>query len=68
MLIIDRFEEEWAVIEHDGRGTFNLPRSLLPEEAREGDVLCLELRIDKQATEQRRREIEELTRELFRDE
>ncbi len=31
MLVIDRFEGDMAVIEYNGK-TFDLPRSLLPEE------------------------------------
>ena len=34
-LIIDRFEESWAVLELPDGATFNFPRSLLPEGARE---------------------------------
>ncbi|NLK51571.1 MAG: DUF3006 domain-containing protein [Syntrophomonadaceae bacterium] len=64
MLIIDRFEEEWVVIEQ-GRKTFNLPRSLLPSEAQEGDVLKLQIIIDRAATKKRKQVIQELTEELF---
>ena len=38
MKIIDRFEGDTAVIE-DENGTFDIPRSELPEGVREGDVL-----------------------------
>ena len=36
---IDKLEESTASIEHDGDRMFNVPRSLIPNEAREGDVL-----------------------------
>lgn len=38
MIIIDRFEGEKAVLETDS-GMRSIDRALLPEEAREGDVL-----------------------------
>lgn len=41
MLIIDRFEENLAVIENE-EAEFLVERSLLPNGAREGDVLRME--------------------------
>jgi hypothetical protein len=38
MFIIDRFEDDWVILEF-GRKTFSLPRQLVPPEAMEGDVL-----------------------------
>jgi hypothetical protein len=38
MIVIDRFEGEYAVLETES-GMKNVPREMLPEEAREGDVL-----------------------------
>jgi len=64
VLIIDRFEGDWAVIEY-GEIVFNLPRSLVPRTAKEGDVLRLELTVDEKATRERRQHIEELTKDLF---
>ncbi|GAW94350.1 DUF3006 domain-containing protein [Calderihabitans maritimus] len=64
MLVIDRFEGDMAVIEYNGK-TFDLPRSLLPEEAKEGDVLKISIEIDKEETEKRRKKIEKLMDELF---
>ncbi len=64
MLIIDRFEGDFAVIEY-GELVFNLPRSLLPPEAKEGDVLKIELAVDAAATRERQKHAEELTKDLF---
>ena len=36
---LDRFEEELAVLEDDDEHTLTIPRILLPEGARPGDVL-----------------------------
>ncbi len=66
MYIIDRLEDEWAVIEDDGQ-TFNLPRKLLPDNAGEGDVIRLTIEIDQEATRSRRQTINKLVDELFED-
>ncbi|MEW6244464.1 MAG: DUF3006 domain-containing protein [Bacillota bacterium] len=65
MLIIDQFKGDWAVIEYE-RGTFSLPRSLLPPGAREGDVLRLTVAVDSEETARRRDSIKSLEDELFR--
>ncbi|AST56624.1 DUF3006 domain-containing protein [Thermoanaerobacterium thermosaccharolyticum] len=64
--IIDRFEGDYAVIEY-GRITFNLPRSLLPKEAKEGDILTFDIHIDKEETKMRSQRIKKLADELFRE-
>ena len=48
---VDRFEGDLAVlvVDDDGR-TFNVPRSLLPEGTRAGDVLTLSFSRDAAAT------------------
>lgn len=66
MFIIDRFENDWAVIEHDGK-TFNLPRVLVPPEAAEGDVVVISVTIDAGATAGLKREVRALADELFKD-
>jgi hypothetical protein len=68
MVIIDRFEEDFAVCE-DGDSRIEIRRSLLPAEAREGDVLVREggaWLIDTGATVQRRADIAEKLRKLGR--
>ncbi len=64
MFVIDRFEGNMAVIEYNGR-TFDLPRNLLPKEAKEGDVLKILINVDREETEKRREKIENLMDELF---
>ncbi|MCL2109848.1 MAG: DUF3006 domain-containing protein [Oscillospiraceae bacterium] len=59
MLIIDRFEEDFAVVEtgKTGEKTATIKRTLLPNTAKEGDVL-LEINgvfeVDETATKHRR--------------
>jgi hypothetical protein len=38
-LVVERFEDEWAVLEVDAETTFPVPRSWLPGSVKEGDVL-----------------------------
>ena len=55
-MIVDRIEGENAYIE-DEAGIRAVPRTLLPEDAREGDVLILTggiWRVDAEKTEKRR--------------
>ncbi|HBW33883.1 MAG TPA: DUF3006 domain-containing protein [Desulfosporosinus sp.] len=53
MLIIDRFEGDWAIIETENRDTFNLPRIVLPPGIKEGDVISIHVGIDVVATKER---------------
>jgi hypothetical protein len=65
--IIDRFEGELAVIEINNI-TIDVPRSKLPSNVKEGDVLIIEndkYTIDKNETDKRRREIQNLMDKLF---
>lgn len=64
VFIVDRFEEEQAIIEY-GDKTFSLPRILLPESIHEGDVLIIEIRVDQTATEKRKNETEDLLKDFF---
>jgi len=64
-VIIDRFEGDYAVVELEDRSTVNLPRSLVPPGAKEGDVLLIE--IDRSATEERRKRIQRLMEELWQE-
>lgn len=62
MLIIDRFEGDFAVVE-DGEKMINIRREFIEEDACEGDVLSLLdsfYTIDRAATEERRKETAEL--------
>lgn len=68
MAIIDRFESNKAVIETDG-GMVEIERSLLPENAREGDIITENngvWSVDIPATEKRRAEMRELMKRLMK--
>ena len=59
----DRFEEDWAVLEY--KDIFNFPRALLPDDAKEGDVINIILEINRQETHKGREFIRKLEDELF---
>ncbi|MBO5104535.1 MAG: DUF3006 domain-containing protein [Ruminococcus sp.] len=68
MMIIDRFEQDFAVVETD-EGIIDVSRMYLPENVAEGDVILLTENgyiIDKQATEKRRAEIREMMKRLMK--
>ena len=67
MLIIDRFEGDWAIIETENRHTFNLPRSMLPPEIKEGDVISLQVGIDLVATKDRTEKSKSRLKNLFNE-
>jgi len=64
MLIIDRFEGEFAVVETNN-GFINIPRIDIPAAAQEGDVLVLG--IDKAGTDARKERIKRKMNKLFKD-
>ena len=66
MLIIDRIEEDWAVIEY-GKKTFNIPLALLPQGAKEGDVINVLVTVDESAAKSRTDDIKALAKDLFED-
>ncbi len=63
-VIIDRFEEDFAVVELDEGKFADLPRALLPEGAKVGDVISIT--VDRDETEARRARIGSLRRRLFK--
>ncbi len=66
---LDRFEGELAVLEDDGERTKTVPRVLLPEGSRPGDVFRLEgnrYLPDPAETDRRRKEIRRLQDKLRR--
>ncbi len=65
---IDRFEEDLAVLEARDGKTFAVIRSVIPDGAREGDILVFNGRryfIDREETKRRTAHIDELMRKLF---
>lgn len=63
--IIDRFEGKFAVIELSNGTHANMPRVLIPLEAKEGDTLSI--CVDLKSTKERKEKIEHLMSDLFAD-
>ncbi|GAA0726491.1 DUF3006 domain-containing protein [Clostridium malenominatum] len=63
--VIDRIEDKYVVIELEEGAMVNIPFQLIPKDAREGDVLIIDISIDRDETENRKKTIEELTRDLW---
>jgi pyruvate kinase len=67
-VVIDRFEGEYAVCEKENREMIDVKRDSLPKEAKEGDVLNIldrSISVDVEETEKRKKEIEDLTKDLW---
>lgn len=62
-IIIDRFEGEFAVVELENGNMVDIPKCILPNEAKEGSVLSITLEIDE--TEERANRIEDKFKSLF---
>ncbi len=67
MIIIDRFEDDFAVCEIDG-GMVDIKRSLLPSDAREGSIITEKggrYVIDTAAENERRNRLFDMQNDLF---
>ena len=66
MLIIDRFEGEYALIEYKKR-IFHIPKILLPKGAKEGDLIKIQVTIDKESTKKKKEGIDKLANSLIEE-
>lgn len=67
-LIIDRFEDEYAVCEDENKKILNINKSKIPKQAKEGDIIIYRngtYILDKEKTLNRKKYIEELTKDLW---
>lgn len=67
-VVIDRFEGPFAVCEKEDRTMMDIKRIKLPTGAKEGDILDInndEISIDIEETEKRKKEIEDITKDLW---
>lgn len=63
-VILDRFEDDYAIIEVDEDNIISVPRILVGN-AKEGDVIKIE--VDKSNTDKRKKDIQELMDSVFED-
>lgn len=67
-LIIDRFEGIYAICEKEDKTMVDIEKDKLPKNAKIGDVIEIardSIYINTKETEKRRKEIEELTKDLW---
>ena len=64
MMIIDRFEGDFAIVETSD-GMVNIPKADLPDGVKEGDVLTIV--IDSSAATGRKEKIDKMMNSLFKD-
>ena len=69
ILVLDRFEGDYAICQPETGNSIIFPRSALPADAHEGDVLQLlhsgKLKFDPEQTQARHKRIEKKLRNLF---
>lgn len=69
-LVIDRFEGIYAVCEDEDGTMINIEKSTIEGNPIEGDIIVIsenKIIIDKKATNQRQKEVEELTKDLWKE-
>ena len=64
MIILERCEGDWAVLEMDGQ-IFQVPACLVPPEAQEGMCLAVDIAVDDGATQARAEEIRKIFDQFF---
>lgn len=68
-VVIDRFEGIYAICEKQDKSMIDVKKIDIPNNAKEGDVLNIQkdnITIDKEETKRRKKEIEELTKDLWK--
>lgn len=67
--VIDRFEGDYAVVELEDGKMKDIKKSLIPDDAKEGDILIINEKginkTDKEETHKRKEEINSLMDELY---
>ena len=67
-LIVDRFEQGYAVCEDENNSYINIDIEKLPSNVKEGDIIIYDngiITIDIDATSERKKYIEELTSDIW---
>jgi hypothetical protein len=67
-VIIDRFEEKYAICQREDYSMVNIDRKTIPSDAKEGDVLNIKgdcISIDIEETKKKKNEIKKLIKDLW---
>jgi DUF3006 family protein len=62
-IVIDRFEEEFVVVELENKQMINIPKIIMPKNAKEGDVISIEVDVDESV--RRKEKISNFMNELW---
>ena len=62
--VVDRIENDVMILEGEEEVFYEVPKKLIPD-ANEGD--CIDISINREATEKRRESVRRLMEELFED-
>ncbi|CBZ05517.1 DUF3006 domain-containing protein [Clostridium botulinum] len=68
--IIDRFEENFAIIELEDKKMINIDKNIIPKKAKEGDVINIEgdiITLNGKERERLKKEIDELTEDMWKE-
>ncbi|EJP6473998.1 DUF3006 domain-containing protein [Clostridium botulinum] len=68
--IIDRFEDNFAVVELEDKRMINIDKNILPKKAKEGDVINIEgdiITLNEKEKEKLKKEIDELTKDMWQE-
>lgn len=63
IVVIDRFEGEFAIVETETEKLINMPKALIPKKAKEGSVISIEL--NEQKTKERQEKISKLMNRVW---
>ncbi|NFL13980.1 DUF3006 domain-containing protein [Clostridium botulinum] len=68
--MIDRFEENFAIIELEDKKMINIDKNIIPKKAKEGDVINIEgdiITLNEKERERLKKEIDELTKDMWKE-
>ncbi|AJD29882.1 DUF3006 domain-containing protein [Clostridium sporogenes] len=68
--IIDRFEENFAIVELEDKRIINIDKNIIPKKAKEGDVINIErdiISLNEKESERLKKEINELTEDMWKE-
>ncbi|ACQ52702.1 DUF3006 domain-containing protein [Clostridium botulinum] len=68
--IIDRFEENFAVIELEDKKMINIDKNIIPKKAKEGDVINIEgdiITLNEKERKRLKKEIDKLTEDMWKE-
>ncbi|AUN05065.1 DUF3006 domain-containing protein [Clostridium botulinum] len=68
--IIDRFEENFAVVELEDKKMINIDKNIIPKKAKEGDVINIEgdiITLNEKERKRLKKEIDKLTEDMWKE-